>query len=142
MEDVEFYESELRNAVRSYYVDKEKTAICSIERLAARIGRATSIAERHSDHSYCNLYIASTTVFERIAALKNYLQSMRMVYSYNPVLVMALLHSGKNGAVSIEKAAQYFWKYYADRRLQGYPQREDAVFICAKMLQISKLRQI
>lgn len=121
MEDVEFYESELRDAVRSYYVDKEKTAIYSIERLAASIGRATSTAERYSDHSYCNLYIASTPVLERIAALKIYLQSMRMAYSYNPVLVMALLHSGKNGAVSIEKAVQYFRKYYADRRLQGLP---------------------
>lgn len=121
MEDVEFYEAELRDAVRSYYVDKEKTAIYSIERLAASIGRATSIVERHSDHSYGNLYIASTPVLERIAALKIYLQSMRMAYPYNPVLVMALLHSGKNGAVSIGKAVQYFQKYYADRRLQGLP---------------------
>lgn len=121
MEDVEFYEAELRDAVRSYYVDKEKTAIYSIERLAASIGRATSIAKRHSDHSYCNLFIAPTPVLERITALKIYLQSMRMAYSYNPVLVMALLHSGKNGAVSIEKAVQYFRKYYADRRLQGLP---------------------
>lgn len=121
IEDVEFYESELRDAVRSYYVDKEKTAIYSIERLAASIGRATSIAKRHSDHSYCNLYIASTPVLERITALKIYLQSMRMAYSYNPVLVMALLHSGKNGAVSIEKAVQYFRKYYTDCRLQGLP---------------------
>ena len=121
IENVEYYESELRDAVRSYYVDKEKTSIYSIERLAASIGRATSIAKRHSDHSYCNLYIASTPVLERITALKIYLQSMRMAYSYNPVLVMALLHSGKNGAVSIEKAVQYFRKYYADRRLQGLP---------------------
>lgn len=127
MEDVEFYESELRDAVRSYYVDKEKTAIYSIERLAASIGRATSIAERHS---YCNLCIASTTVFERIAALKNYLQSMRMVNSYNPVLVMALLHSGKNGALSIENAAQYFRQYYADRRLQGLPaERKRSIYL-------------
>lgn len=131
MEDVEFYESELRDAVRSYYVDKEKTAIYSIERLAASIGRAISIAERYSDHSYCNLFIASTPVLERIAALKIYLQSMKMAYSYNPVLVMALLHSGKDGAVSIEKAVQYFRKYYADRRLQGLPaEKRRSIYLC------------
>lgn len=129
-EDLDFLESELRDAVRSYYVDKEKTAIYSIERLAASIGRATSIADRHPDYSYCNLYIASEPASDRIAALKSYLQSMRMPYSYNPVLVMALLHSGKSGVISIEKAVQYFRKYYADRRLQGLqPEKRRSIYL-------------
>lgn len=129
-EDIEFLDSELRDAVRSYYVDKEKTAIYLIERLAASIGRATSIAERNPDCSYCNLYFASVPALERLTALKSYLQNMRMPYSYNPVLAMALLHSGKNGAISIEKAIQYFRKYYADRRVQGLPaERRRSIYL-------------
>ena len=120
-EDIEFFESELRDAVRSYYVDKEKTAMYLIERLAASIGRATSIAERNHVCSNCNLYFASVPALERLTALKSHLQNMRMPYSYDPVLVMALLHSGKNGAISIEKAAQYFYDFYEERRRQGLP---------------------
>lgn len=129
-EDIAFFEAELRDAVRSYYVDKEKAAVYLIERLAASIGRATSIVERYPDQSYCNLYTASVPVLERIAALKSYLQSMKMSYSYNPVLVMALLHSGKNGTICIEKATHYFRKYYAERRAQGFPaERRRSIYL-------------
>ena len=46
---------------------------------------------------------------------------MKMSYSYKPVLILALLHTGKNGTVAIEKAAQYFYDFYEERRRQGLP---------------------
>ena len=43
-----------------------------------------------------------------------------MSYSYKPVLIVALLHAGDNhGALTINKATQYFRAYYNDRRVKG-----------------------
>jgi len=51
--------------------------------------------------------------------LLEYCRTMKMSYSYKPVLILALLHAGKNGSVSIENAAHFFRDYYATRREQG-----------------------
>lgn len=129
-EDIEFFESELRDAIRSYYVDKEKAAIYLVERLSASIGRAMSVTESHSYSSDCNFYNASVPTAEKIAALKSYLQYMKMSYSYKPILVMALMQSGKPGVVSIEKATRFFRKYYADRREQGLtPEKRRCIYL-------------
>ena len=49
-------------------------------------------------------------------------KTMKMTYSYKPVLILALLHSGdKNGRIPIEKAAAFFREYYSARKAQGLP---------------------
>lgn len=101
-----------------------------VERLSASIGRAMSVTESHSYSSDCNFYNASVPTAEKIAALKSYLQYMKMSYSYKPILVMALMQSGKPGVVSIEKATRFFRKYYADRREQGLtPEKRRCIYL-------------
>lgn len=94
------------------------------------LGRAMSVTESHSYSSDCNFYNASVPTAEKIAALKSYLQNMKMSYSYKPILVMALMQSGKPGVVSIEKATRFFRKYYADRREQGLtPEKRRCIYL-------------
>ena len=118
-EDVDFLESELRDAVRSYFVDKDNSALYLIEHYASSIGRAKSIAETNADSSFRNLYHASKPLSERLSELMNHLHCMKMSYSYKPVLILALLHAGKNGKITIEKAADYVLAYYQDRKARG-----------------------
>lgn len=51
--------------------------------------------------------------------LIEYCRSMRIVYSYKPVLILALLQSGRKGSISVEKAAIYFRNFYDARRAAG-----------------------
>jgi len=51
--------------------------------------------------------------------LIEYCRSMRIVYSYKPILILALLQSGRKGSISIEKAASYFRDFYDARRASG-----------------------
>ena len=89
-----------------------------------------SVTESHSYSSDCNFYNASVPTAEKIAALKSYLQYMKMSYSYKPILVMALMQSGKPGVVSIAKATRFFRKYYADRREQGLtPEKRRCIYL-------------
>lgn len=45
-----------------------------------------------------------------------------MSYSYKPILILALLHFGdKNGCITIQEAATFFRRYYADRKTHGLP---------------------
>lgn len=47
-------------------------------------------------------------------------KTMRMSYSYKPILILALLHAGdRDGCISIENAAVYFREYYSNRKAQG-----------------------
>ena len=49
----------------------------------------------------------SKTPAEKLAELLEYCREMKMSYSYKPVLILALLHGGKNGKIFIEKAADH-----------------------------------
>lgn len=44
----------------------------------------------------------------------------KVIYSYKPILILALLHYGdRDGCISIENAAVYFREYYSNRKAQG-----------------------
>ena len=92
-------------------------AIHHIESIAAAIGRATNISEKESQLPYA----PSETASDKRYMLLEYCRTMKMSYSHKPVLILALLHTGKNGTVAIEKAAQYFYDFYEERRRQGLP---------------------
>lgn len=116
-ESIDMLKEKLRNAVRDYFVEKNAAAIHHIESIAAAIGRATNISEKESQLPYA----PSETASDKRYMLLEYCRTMKMSYSYKPVLILALLHTGKNGTVAIEKAAQYFYDFYEERRRQGLP---------------------
>ena len=116
-ESIDMLKEKLRNAVRDYFVEKNAAAIHHIESIAAAIGRATNISEKESQLPYA----PSETASDKRYMLLEYCRTMKMSYSYKPVLILALLHTGKNGTVAIEKAAKYFYDFYEERRRQGLP---------------------
>ena len=116
-ESIDMLKEKLRNAVRDYFVEKNAAAIHHIESIAAAIGRATNISEKESQLPYA----PSETASDKRYMLLEYCRTMKMSYTYKPVLILALLHTGKNGTVAIEKAAQYFYDFYEERRRQGLP---------------------
>ena len=118
-DSVDVLKDKLKLAVRDFYVEGDSSAIHRIESIASAIGRATSVLEKE-DHTPSAQYTPSVTSGEKLDYLLNYCKSMKMSYSYKPILILALLHSGdKNGCITIEKAASYFREYYSDRKAQG-----------------------
>ena len=116
-ESVDELKEKLKAAVRDYFVEKNDAAIHHIESIAAAIGRATDISEKNRKVPY----MPSETPADKLSRLLEYCRAMKMSYSYKPVLIMALLHAGKDGSVTVKSAAQYFREYYAHRREQGMP---------------------
>ena len=116
-EPVDELKEKLKAAVRDYFVEKNDAAIHHIESIAAAIGRATDISEKNRKVPY----MPSETPADKLSLLLEYCRAMQMSYSYKPVLIMALLHAGKDGSVTVKSAAQYFREYYAHRREQGMP---------------------
>lgn len=116
-ESIDVLKEKLRAAVRDYFVEKNDAAIHQIESIAAVIGRATDISEKEPQPPYT----PSETASDKRNMLLEYCRTMKMSYSYKPALILALLHTGKNGTVTLEKAAHYFYDFYAERRRQGLP---------------------
>lgn len=116
-DSVEVLKEKLKVAVRDFYVEKNNAAIHHIESIAAAISRTMDISEKNNPHPYLPLETAK----DKLGLLLDYCRTMKMSYSYKPVLLLALLHAGESGSVSIEDAAMYFRNYYASRRIQGLP---------------------
>ena len=98
-------------------------AIHRIESISAAIGRIIFGGENQKTFDEMNP-VSQPSEFSRIRLeeLLEYCQTMKMSYSYKPVLILALLHAGdKNGELTIGEAAQYFRNYYNKRRAKGLP---------------------
>ena len=119
---VDVLKDQLKLAVKEFYVEGNPSAIYRIEKIAAAIGRATSALEKEEQHSQIKICSSQGSSSEKLSALLGYCKTMKMTYSYKPVLILALLHSGdKNGRIPIEKAAAFFREYYSARKAQGLP---------------------
>ena len=117
---VDELKEQLKQSVRDFFVKKDKSAIHRIESISAAIGRAVSVDDTNA--SVETFYQPVTSAQDRLADLLEYCRTMKMSYSYKPVLILALLHAGdKNGALTVNKAAQYFRAFYNDRRAKGLP---------------------
>lgn len=114
---IEALNEKLKTAIREYFVESDAAAIYRIESLAAAIGRASDISEKKEQKPY----VAAVSAEERRHLLIEYCKTMKMSYSYKPVLVMAVLHNGKEGSISLEDAAKYFREYYSSRKANGLP---------------------
>ena len=125
-ESVEKLNEKLKAAIREYFVDGNTAAIFRIESIAGAIGKANDISEKKEQPSYA----AAVSSEERHQLLLEYCKTMKMSYSYKPVLIMALLHNGKNGSISIENAANYFREYYASRKARGLlPEKRRCIYL-------------
>ena len=119
-DSVEDLKEQLKQSVRDFFVKKDVSAIHRIESISAAIGRAVSVDDIQALTD--TLYQPVTSAQNRLDNLMEYCRTIKMSYSYKPVLILALLHAGdKNGTLSINKAAQYFRAYYNNRRAKGLP---------------------
>lgn len=117
-DSVDELKEQLKQSVRDFFVKKDKSAIHRIESISAAIGRAVSANDKNA--SVETFYQPVTSAQDRLADLLEYCRTMKMSYSYKPVLILALLYAGdKNGMLTVNKAAQYFRAFYNDRRAKG-----------------------
>lgn len=119
-ESVEFLKEKLKTAIREFYVSGDTSAIHRIERLASAIGRDASIMKTVGQKENRKQYFSSELSKDKYDRLIKYCKTMRMTYSYKPLLILALLDVGKNdGTVSIQMAADYFRSFYEYRKSCG-----------------------
>lgn len=117
---VDELKEQLKQSVRDFFVNKDTSAIHRIESISAAIGRAVSVDDRDISVSVETLYQPATSAQDRLEKLLEYCRTMKMSYSYKPILILALLHaSDKNGVLRLNKAVQYFRAYYNERRTNG-----------------------
>lgn len=120
---VDELKEKLKQSIREFFVENDLLAIHRIESISATIGRAifdtetqAPICETNAAHQQAESYRI------RLEELLEYCQTMKMSYSYKPVLILALLYVGdKNGELAIDEAARYFRSYYNKRRAKGLP---------------------
>ena len=117
---VDELKEQLKRSVRDFFVENDASAIHRIESVSAVIGRAVSVSNNPAPASLAPLYQPVKSAQDRLNDLLEYCRTMKMSYSYKPVLILALLHVGdKNGVLAVNKAVQYFRTYYDERRAKG-----------------------
>lgn len=119
-DSVDVLKDKLKIAVREFYVEGDSSAIHRIESIAAAISRASLVLEKEEQTEQATRYSPSESSAERLSHFLDYCKTMKMSYSYKPVLILALLHCGdRRGRIPIENAATYFRGYYSERKAQG-----------------------
>lgn len=118
---VDDLKEKLKRSIRDFFVEDDASAIHRIESISAAIGRAVSLDGDQSTTDAENAqYQPAETAQCTPDGILEYCKTMKMSYSYKPVLILALLHAGsKNGTITIDKAVQYFRNFYNDRRTNG-----------------------
>lgn len=121
---LEEMKSHLKQSIRDFFVGKDNLAVLEIGNAAATIAKALNLSECQAPDAgsmsadYNTLQISP----DPVGNLISYCLSMKMSYSYKPVLIMALLElHDKDWNLSISKAAQYFKTHYQQRREKGLP---------------------
>ena len=117
---VDELKEKLKRSVRDFFVENDASAIQRIESIAAAIGSATATNHQESDERGEYVFLPSEPDEARIDDFLEYCKTMKMSYSYKPILILSLLNAkdGK-GTVTIAEAVQYFRSYYNGRRSKG-----------------------
>ncbi len=120
---VDELKEKLKQSIREFFVENDFSAIRRIESISAAIGRGIFGEENQEIIDEMNpVYQTDESSRIRLEELLEYCQTMKMSYSYKPVLILALLYVGdKNGELAIDEAARYFRSYYNERRTKGFP---------------------
>ena len=121
-DSVDMLKDKLKLAVKDFYVEGNTSAIHRIESIASAIGKAMSDKEIEKVRTKDTQQADTAIYVKKLSSLLDYCKSMKMSYSYKPILILALLHFGdKNGCITIQEAATFFRRYYADRKAHGLP---------------------
>ncbi|MDD4592977.1 MAG: hypothetical protein PHG06_21540 [Parabacteroides sp.] len=122
-DDIETLKNGLKNSVKDFYVGGNHKAILEIIDMAKRIARFLNLDVRENDETIDTHIPSMEKCLVKEDTYKNllfdYCKSMRMSYSYKPVLILAVLEVGSNGYISIDSAVSYFRHFYTQRRKQG-----------------------
>lgn len=117
---VDNLKEQLKCSVRDFFVENDISAIHRIERISAAIGRSVSLENMNQSSLNESRCKSLQSVQDRYCDLLEYCRTMKMSYSYKPVLILALLYSSdKNGVLTLDAAVRYFRAYYDSRRSQG-----------------------
>lgn len=123
-EDTDSLKSVLKNAVKDFYVGGNNDAVLEIADIAKRIAHTLKL-DRGLACGVTDIYETERPSRQNQSAvdktmLFDYCKSMRMSYSYKPLLILAILDAGdKDGQITIENAVQFFRQFYRQRRKQG-----------------------
>lgn len=121
-ESVDVLNERLRDAIRAYFVGKDKSAILRVESIAAAIARAEnmSASEVEPSDAIGQQFRPIECSEDKLASFVQYCREMKMSYSYKAVLIMAAMQKcNDNGALHLNDAVAYFRKYYSERKAQG-----------------------
>ena len=100
-------DEKLMDAINDYFLSRDP---CALDKIIDVAGKLRNLLEKTTGCGTDN----------SVRNLLDYSRTMRMSFSYKPVLIKALLECGENnGSVSTEKAAKYFRTYYSLRQRKG-----------------------
>ena len=118
--DVEQLKTELKKAVKAFYVGGDSEAILSVAKTAKEIVSALQLEPSSGNDALVDITYAIDSSDAAKKSLFDYCKSMRMSYLYKPVLIMAVIDAGTaNGVSSINEVTSYFRNYYKNRRDSG-----------------------
>jgi len=103
--------ADLKNAIKGYYLGGDRASLKTI----------VDIANQILDGTNCNGIPCSAEEQRSKGspqALIDYCRSMKMSYSYKPVLILSLIRSEKL-SITLSEAVDYFRKFYEERRRNG-----------------------
>jgi hypothetical protein len=122
-EDVNFLKNDLKRAVKAFYIGKDDDAVLEIAEIAKKIAQEQNLKQAESIRVSEEVY-SSKMSHQSTGVIKyqlfDYCKSMKMSYSYKPVLILAVVEAGDEfGGITIEDAVGYFRDFYRRRREQG-----------------------
>ena len=124
-EELNSLKTELKRAVKSFYIGRNNNAVLEIietsQKIAANIHLVSMVAdgkpERYQDPLISKKTVEDETVKKQFF---DYCRTMKMSYSYKPVLILALLEKENgSGEISVQDASVYFKNFYQKRRELG-----------------------
>lgn len=125
-------ESQLKKHIRQYYLDKDNTAILGIEKTASDLAAMLQLKQDNplSLEPKAMESEQSLKLHGANSELVQYCLHMKMSYSYKPILILALLENGSpDGSIDMKNAANYFRKYYDNRRKGGLmPEKKPCLY--------------
>lgn len=104
---VDALKAELKSAVKGYYLSDDINSLKQVAEIANKIlAESTGHPAIHDQKT------------DSVQALIDYCKSMKMSYSYKPVLILSLLKS-KRLSITLSEAVSFFRGYYEERRENG-----------------------
>lgn len=108
--DIDVLKANLKNAIKGYYLGGDLNSL----KLAVDIAKQLLGELDNVDRGICK----KTDKSDSVKALIDYCRSMKMSYSYKPVLILSILKS-QTFSISLKEAVYFFRDFYEDRRRNG-----------------------